>query len=97
MSPKDECSLGNECLTSNIMYEARFSNQTNNEFKANLGASQTTLKERFKNRTTDFKHKKNEKYIKLLRYICCLKAHCITVIIKWSIVKRASSETSSNY
>ena len=50
------------------MHEAKVSNETNDEFKTNLGASQTTLKERFKNHIADFKHKKNEKFIKLLRY-----------------------------
>ena len=39
---RNECPLGNKCLTSNIVYEAKVSSKTNNECKRYLGASETS-------------------------------------------------------
>ena len=55
---RNECNLDNKCLTTNIAYEAKVSNETNDECKMYLGASETTFKERFRNHIRDFKHKK---------------------------------------
>ena len=79
------------------MYEATVSNKTNNEFKRYLGASETPFKERFRNHTWDFKHKKYEKCTELSNYIWTLKSHCITPIVKWSIVERVNSKTTAYY
>ena len=54
---QNECPLDNKCLTPNIVYEAHVSNKTNNKCKRYHGASETPFKERFRNRTRDFKHK----------------------------------------
>ena len=80
---RNECNLDNKCLTPNIAYEAKVSNETNDECKMYLGASETTFKERFRNHIRDFKHKKY--------------SHGTTLIVEWSIVKRVSSKTSENY
>ena len=92
-----KCPLDNKCLTPNIVYEAKVSNKTNNECKRYLGASETPFKERFRNHTTDFKHKKYEKCSELSKIIWTLKSHGITPIVKWSIVKRVNSKTAANY
>ena len=68
-SVRNDCPLDNKCLTPNIVYEAKVSNKTNNECKRYLGASETPFKERFRNHTRDFKHKKYEKCTELSKYI----------------------------
>ena len=60
------------------MYEAKVSNKSNNEYKRYLGASETPIKERFRNDTRDFKHKRYKKCTELLKYIWTLKSHGIT-------------------
>ena len=60
------------------MYEAKVSNKSNNEYKRYLGASETPIKERFRNDTRDFKHKRYKKCTELSKYIWTLKSHGIT-------------------
>ena len=57
-------------------------NNANNEFKRYLGASETPFKERFRNYTTNFKHKTYEKCTELSKYIWTLKSDGITPIGK---------------
>ena len=46
---KTDCPLNNKCLTPNIVYEAQITNNTNDDQKRYLGASETPFKERFNN------------------------------------------------
>ena len=52
---------------------------------------------KFKNKSRDFKHKKYENWTELSKYIDSLKSRGTTAIIKWSIFKRVSCKTLSNY
>ena len=47
----DQCTLNNKCLTSNVMYETKISNDTNGECKRYLGTSEVPFTERFRNHT----------------------------------------------
>ena len=51
-----------------IAYEAKVSIENNDGFKRYLGAAETSFKERFRNHTRDFKHKKYQKCIELSKY-----------------------------
>ena len=86
----DECSKNNKYLVLNVGYEARDSNKTSDECKRYLGASETPFKERFRNHTRDFKHKKYDKCTELSKYIWSLKSYGITPVIKWRIVKKVN-------
>ena len=66
---KENCPLGNKCLTPNNIYEAQISNNTDDEFKKYLGATETSFKERNSNHTRYFKHKKYMKCTELSKYI----------------------------
>ena len=94
---KTDCPLDNKCLTPNIVYEAQITNNTNDDQKRYLGASETPFKERFSNHKRDFKHKKYEKCTELSKYIWSLKSQGIIPKIKWRIVKKVNSVVSSNY
>ena len=56
-----------------------------------IRASETPIKERFRNYKRDFKHLKYEKYI------WSLKSQGIIPKIKWRIVKKVNSVISSSY
>ena len=48
---RDECPLKIKYLTPNTLYEAKFSNKTNNESKRYDRASEIQFKEKFRNHT----------------------------------------------
>ena len=47
----DSCLLDNKFLTPNIIYEVQITSNTNDEHKKNLGAPETSFKERYNNHT----------------------------------------------
>ena len=51
---KGICPLDNKYLTSKIIYEAQITSNTNDEYKKNLSAPETSFKERYSNRIQDF-------------------------------------------
>ena len=59
---KQECPIENKYLTLNIIYEATFRNNFNDDQNRYLGASKTPFKERFRHHTRDL----NRKYMKSL-------------------------------
>ena len=89
--------MNNECLSPNIVNEGQIPNNTNDDQKRYLGASETPFKERFNNHKRDFKHKKYEKCTELSKYIWSLQSQGIIPNIKWRIVKKVNSVVSRNY
>ena len=85
----------NKCLTSDIVCKAKVSNETNNEGKRYLGASETPFKGRFRNHTRKFIHKTYEKCTELSKYIWTLKSYGITPIVTWSFAQRI--KTAANF
>ena len=59
--------------------------------KRYLGAAETSFKERYNNRTRDFKHKKYVKCSELSKYIPQLKNQCNAPIVNWRSGKRVNS------
>ena len=70
---------------------------TMDQKKIYLGASETPFRERFRNHTRDFKHKRYEKMVWVSIYVWSLKSQGIVAIIKLRITKRIKSKVSSNY
>ena len=54
---RDECPLDNKCLTANIVYKTVVSAPGKPD-KKYFGIAKTSFKERFRNHTIDFRHKK---------------------------------------
>ena len=94
---KTDCPLNNKYLTPNIVYEAQITNNTNDDQKRYLEASETPFKERFDNHKRDFKDKKYEKCTELSKYVWSLQSQVIIPNIKWRIVKKVHNVISSNY
>ena len=49
----------------NTIYKVQVTNNINDEHEKNLGAAETSFKERYSNHTWDFKHKKQMKSVYL--------------------------------
>ena len=56
----------------NTIYKVKVTNNINDEHEKNLGAAETSFKERYSNHTWDFKRKKQMKSAKLSKYIWSL-------------------------
>ena len=61
--------LQNQCLTPGIIYEAIVVNNSGDKKRVYFGASDTTLKERYRNHTRDFNHERYSKCTELSKYI----------------------------
>ncbi|XP_065070331.1 uncharacterized protein LOC135695263 [Rhopilema esculentum] len=94
---KDDCPLGNECLTPNLIYEATVSNDKDDEKKKYIGLTEGTFKLRYANHNKDFKHERYKKSTELSKYIWKLKEQGKIPTIKWRIVKRIKSTARSNF
>ena len=79
---KTDYPLNNKCLTPNIVYDAQITNNTNDDQKRYLGASETPFKERFNNHKRDFKYKMYEKCTELSKYVWSLQSQGIIPNIK---------------
>ena len=77
---KESCPLDSICLTPNIIYEAEITNHTIDEHKKYIGAVETLFKERYRNHTRNFKHKKRMKCTKLSKYIWSILAEKFFII-----------------
>lgn len=64
-----------ECLTPNIMYETKISDETSNDCKRYFSASETSFKERLGKHARYLKHTKYGERTKLSNYIFTLKSH----------------------
>ena len=78
---KAECPLDNKCSTANIVYKAVVSAPSKPD-KKYFGVAETSFKDRFRNHTRDFRHKKYVNSIELSKYMWKLKEEKITVSIK---------------
>ena len=94
---KASCPLENKCLTPKIIYQADVVNDQNDEHKIYSGVCETPFKDRFRNHTKDFNHRKYNKSTELSKYIWELKDKDITPSIKWKIVSKVISKTRVNF
>ena len=65
-----------------MIYKAQITNNTNDEHKKYLGAADASFKEKYRNQTRDFKHKKYMKCTKLSQRISSLKNQGIIPTVK---------------
>ena len=83
-------------MTSNIIYKATVTTNSTNDTKHYIGVTGTTFKERYANRTSSFRHKKDSNKTELSKHIWKLKENNQDYTIKWSILKHAISYTGGS-
>ena len=90
---KVHCLLNNNCLSSNIIYNAQVTTTTDNNAttKNYIGLPEGTFKQRFNHQKVTFRHRKYTNSTELSKYIWQLKHNRVNFNIKWSILARARS------
>ena len=79
--------LDNKCLTPQIIYKANVLNTQINDVKWYVGLAETPFKDRFRNRTKAFKHKKYSNDTELSKHIWELKDKNVNYNITWEYRK----------
>ena len=93
---KDECSLGNKCLTQRVIYEADVIT-LNTSRKFYIGLSDIPFKERYNNHKRDFRNRRYEESTELSKYSWSLKESGTEFIIHWKILSHVKGMTKRSY
>ena len=93
---KNNCPLGNKCLTLKVIYKAEVRNDENEDIKIYIGQSETPFKERYRNHTKSFNNKRYVNETVLSKYVWDLKDRNVTPTINWSILKSIKGNPNSN-
>ncbi|XP_047145701.1 uncharacterized protein LOC124818701 [Hydra vulgaris] len=89
---KTACPLSNQCLVSNIVYQATVSsNDPDPKEKVYFGISETPFKLRYANHFKSFNAIKYKNDTELSKEIWSLKEKGTTPIIKWKVIKRCEA------
>ena len=79
-----------------IIYRATVTNESSSETRKYIGLADTQFKERYRNHTKDFNHKKYVNNTELAKYVWSLKDSNIIPIIKWEILSKVYGNTKQN-
>ena len=90
---KNECPLDGKCLDSNIIYEGKVTNHTDNIIRPYVGLTSTQFKERLGVHNQGFKHRKYSKSCELTKHIWELKDGNKQFSISWKILEHVKGQT----
>jgi hypothetical protein len=85
----DECPLKGQCLTKDIVYQAKVHSENTTE--TYIGLTATEFKTRYNNHKQSFKDEKIKEATELSKYIWTLKKQNKNYEIKWNIICKAKS------
>ena len=94
---KESCAINGECLTSQLLYRAMFTNAVNEDIKKYIGLADTTFKEKHSNHKRNFKHQKYRNCTELAKYVWELKVENIAPIIKWEMLNKVYGNPKQKY
>lgn len=86
---RQNCPLQNQCLTTNIIYQASVTRADNNGVETYIGLTENSFKTRYSNHMHSFNNPKHRKDTALSEYIWNLKDSGINYTLKWRIMRRA--------
>ena len=66
---KSNCPLEEKYLTPKVIYQADVTNDGDNEYKSYYGLTELSFKERFRNHTKSFNHRRYQNETELSKYI----------------------------
>ena len=94
---KNSCPIDNKCLTSQLIYQADVTNNSDNEYKYYLGLAETTFKEWYSNQKSSFKNENSKNSTELSKYVRSLRENNKKPSIRWKIVKIVYSKATSSF
>ena len=86
---KDHCPLDNNCLSSNIIYNAKIATDNDTIGKNYIGLTEGSFKQRFTQHKLSFNNRKYASSTGLSRYIWRLKDNDEEYNIKWTVITKA--------
>ena len=87
---KNECPLNQQCLSTNLIYQATINADIRNyEEKHDIGLCETTFKLRYANHKKSFSHEKYRNSTELSKEYWKIKSAKGTPIITWKILKQS--------
>ena len=90
---RENCTLQNQCLMSNLIYRADIENNANDGTKIYHGCAETYFKAKFANHNKDVNHEQNKKSTELSKCIWLLKEDQMMSRIRWSVVEKVYDRT----
>ena len=94
---KDICPLKGECLTENVIYMAKVSNNKNNEEKNYIVLTERSFKDRLYKHRNSLRYRTKANATELSKYIWDLRDRNIEdVNIEWSILDKASTHRNGS-
>ena len=90
------CPLDEKCLVSSIIYQATVVRQDNEKVETYIGLTDNSFKTRFNGHTCSFRNENKRNATTLSQYIWTLKDQNISHSLKWKIVAKAKSYSTSN-
>ena len=90
------CPLDGKCLTSSIIYQATVVRQDNGKDETYIGLTDNSFKTRFNGHTCSFRNESKRSATTLSQYIWTLKDQNVPYSLKWKIVAKAKSYSTSN-
>ena len=88
---KDECPVGNKCMTQDVVYQAKVRRLDNNKEETYIGLTSNTFKQRWTAHKSSFRLEAHEKDTRLSTYIWKLKREQVNFELNWRIVAKTRS------
>ena len=92
---RDQCPVNGKCQTQSVVYQATVTREDNQKKETYVGLTENTFKTRFSNHTQSFKSRTLRNTTELSKYIWSLKEAEVRYSIKWRILKRCRSYSST--
>ena len=93
---KLQCPLNKKCQTSSVIYQATVTREDNNNSETYIGLTENSFKSRYAGHLSSFKHETKRNATALSEHIWTLKDKNINFSLKWKIVSKAKSYSTSS-
>ena len=90
------CPLDGKCLTSGVIYQATVTRQDNLKEETYVGLTDNTFKVRYTGHTSNFRNENKRNATTLSQHIWTLNDNNIPHSVKWKIIARSNSYSTSS-
>ena len=94
---KSSCPLDGKCLTPNTVYQAKITNDVDNETKYYIGMSEPPFKARYNNHNRDFNNERYRFYTELSKYVWMLKDSGKNPKVEYKCLKKVFGRARLNF
>jgi hypothetical protein len=91
-----QCPLDGKCLTEGIIYQAKITRLDNSKVESYIGLTDNSFKTRFNGHTSSFRNEPKRNSTALSHYVWKLKDNNTPYEIKWKLITRAQSYSTTS-